>query len=129
MKSPCRNAAVPVLVAAMLLLLPSSVKPQAVSAVENLRAFAKLYGYVKYFHPSDAAAETDWDAFAIYGAERVLGVESRDELNSTLHELFRGAVERSIRLSSRCPTRVKPLKFEALNSLADYRQEHNLVGK
>jgi hypothetical protein len=35
---------------------------------ENLNAFAKAYGYVKYFHPSDEASGTDWNRFAIYGA-------------------------------------------------------------
>src|SRR5690606_5072623 len=29
--------------------------PAAARAVDNLRAFAKLYGYVRYFHPADAA--------------------------------------------------------------------------
>lgn len=29
--------------------------------VANLTAFAKLYGHVKYFHPSDEAREIDWD--------------------------------------------------------------------
>ena len=28
--------------------------------VDNLRTFAKAYGYVKYFHPSDEASDIDW---------------------------------------------------------------------
>ncbi|MHC4406462.1 MAG: S41 family peptidase [Planctomycetota bacterium] len=56
--------------------------------VENLRAFAKLYGYVRFFHPSDEAAETDWDTFAVYGAERVLAVGDGGDLAGTLEELF-----------------------------------------
>jgi hypothetical protein len=34
---------------------------------DNIRAFSKLYGYVRWFHPSDEAQQIDWDKFAIYG--------------------------------------------------------------
>ena len=47
---------------------------------EGLQAFAKLYGYIKYFHPSDEAAAIDWDAFAVYGAEEVAKSKSKEEL-------------------------------------------------
>ena len=40
-------------------------------ALQNLCAFTRLYGYVRYFHPSDAASATDWERFAIYGARQV----------------------------------------------------------
>jgi len=36
--------------------------------LENLQAFTHLYGYVRYFHPSDEARPIDWDKFAVYGA-------------------------------------------------------------
>jgi Periplasmic protease len=63
-------------------------EPPRDEQVENLRAFAKLYGYVRYFHPSDAAAGTDWDQFAMYGAQEVKNAASRAELRSTLETLF-----------------------------------------
>jgi C-terminal processing protease CtpA/Prc len=56
--------------------------------VENLRAFAKLYGYVRFFHPSDQASRIDWDRFAVLGASRVCAVSERDQLRQTLEELF-----------------------------------------
>ncbi len=56
--------------------------------VENLRAFATLYGYVRYFHPSDAAANTDWDAFAIHGVRQVRNAANRAELRAELEALF-----------------------------------------
>jgi len=34
---------------------------------KNIYAFARIYGYIKYFYPSDEAANTDWDVFSIYG--------------------------------------------------------------
>ena len=36
------------------------------TTIENLLAFAKLYGYVRYFHPSDAASSIDWERFAVH---------------------------------------------------------------
>ena len=59
-------------------------EPSTEEQVENVRAFAKLYGYVRYFHPSDAAAETDWDKFAVHGAQKVKTAASRAELRSDL---------------------------------------------
>jgi C-terminal processing protease CtpA/Prc len=56
--------------------------------IQNLRAFTKLYGYVKYFHPSDEASQIDWDKFAIYGIEKVKKAENRQELKTALEELF-----------------------------------------
>ncbi len=56
---------------------------------EELRAFAKLYGYVRYFHPSDEAAALDWNTFAIEGARRVVEAEHREQLRTILLELFR----------------------------------------
>ncbi len=57
--------------------------------VENLRAFATLYGYVRYFHPSDAAANTDWDAFAIHGVRQAKNAANRAELRAELEALFK----------------------------------------
>ena len=56
--------------------------------IENLKTFTKLYGYVKYFHPSDEAATLDWDRFAVYGAKKVQNAESQKELISILNEPF-----------------------------------------
>ncbi|MFH2007403.1 MAG: S41 family peptidase [bacterium] len=55
----------------------------------NLEAFTRLYGYVRYFHPSDEAAALDWNAFAIHGAGRVAAARTQDELAATLRQLFR----------------------------------------
>ena len=56
--------------------------------IQNLRAFAKLYGYVRYFHPSDEASRIDWDRFAIYGCRTVKNAKSTEELRSVLQGLF-----------------------------------------
>ncbi len=83
-------------IAAPLLAIVGCAPPAGDPTVENVRAFTKAYGYVRYFHPSDAAAEVDWDAFAAAGAERVAGIESADELRVALEELF-GPIAPSVR--------------------------------
>ncbi len=45
--------------------------------IENLATFARAYGYIRFFHPTDAAAAADWDRIAIAGVEAV--VEARDD--------------------------------------------------
>ncbi|HOD53706.1 MAG TPA: S41 family peptidase [Candidatus Cloacimonadota bacterium] len=56
--------------------------------IQNLKAFAKMYGYVRFFYPGDEAQEIDWDQFAIYGCDHVLNAENDVELIRILHELF-----------------------------------------
>ena len=56
--------------------------------VANLHSFARLYGVVRWFHPSDAAAAIDWDHFAIDGARRVIDASDADALRVRLADLF-----------------------------------------
>ncbi|NIM15831.1 MAG: hypothetical protein GTO45_27895 [Candidatus Aminicenantes bacterium] len=82
-----------ILLLTVLLLCPGiftrgSSTPAAPQAKKNIEAFAKLYGYVKYFHPSDEAYKIDWDRFAIYGVKRVEPAKNSAELKKILEELF-----------------------------------------
>ncbi len=45
-----------------------AARPLTARGMENVTAFTKLLGYVRHFHPSDEAAKTNWDAFAIEGS-------------------------------------------------------------
>lgn len=58
------------------------------TVIENIRAFAKLYGYIKYFYPGDEARVIDWDRFAMYGVEHVKNASSREDLKNKLNDLF-----------------------------------------
>jgi hypothetical protein len=58
------------------------------SPVDSLRAFTRLYGLVRWFHPSDEASAIDWDAFAVHGAARVRAAPTLAALQATLTELF-----------------------------------------
>ncbi len=63
-------------------------RPQ-VSQVDQLRAFTKVYGYARFFHPSDEAAEADWEKLAIDGAARILEMKKNESLDQVLLEIFR----------------------------------------
>ena len=56
--------------------------------VENLAAFARIYGLVRWFYPSDEAQNIDWNQFALYGSSQVVGCRSVDDLKKKLETLF-----------------------------------------
>lgn len=60
----------------------------SVRKIENLKTFAKLYGYIRYFHPSDEAAYIDWEKFAAYGCKKVENITATQDLIITLRALF-----------------------------------------
>lgn len=75
----------------LLLTFLISIKgfSQNQSKIDNLKTFAKAYGYVKYFHPSDEAAHIDWGNFSIYGAKQIERCSTQGEVISTLNQLFK----------------------------------------
>ncbi len=65
-----------------------NVAPLTDRALENLVAFTRLLGYVRYFHPSDEAARVNWDFFATRGVYTVESAASPEELAERLTGLF-----------------------------------------
>ena len=61
---------------------PVSERSRALSPVQlgNLTAFARLFGYVRHFHPSDQAATADWNAVAIEGIPVAEGASNTEDL-------------------------------------------------
>ena len=57
-------------------------------SIENLTAFARMYGYVRYFHPSDEASRINWDRFAIYGTKVVERSQNSEGLKRNLEQVF-----------------------------------------
>jgi C-terminal processing protease CtpA/Prc len=64
-------------------------RPLQGRARENLMAFTRRLGYVRYFHPSDQAAATQWEQLAIEGVRAVEGAKNPVELAQTLEGLVR----------------------------------------
>jgi C-terminal processing protease CtpA/Prc len=65
-------------------------RPLTGGGLDNLVAFTRLLGYVRHFHPSDEAAVTAWDVFAVDGVLTVESAKNPDELAERLSTIFRG---------------------------------------
>lgn len=60
-------------------------------ALDNVVAFARLYGIVRYFHPSDEAAALDdaaWQRFVMRGVREVESARDAATLDTRLEKLF-----------------------------------------
>lgn len=60
----------------------------------NLVALTRLLGYVRYFHPTQAVADTDWDLFAVQAVRQVEAAATPDELAQILQAAFQGVAPR-----------------------------------
>ena len=63
-------------------------KNGGITEIQNIITFARLYGYLRFFHPSDQARAIKWDRFALHGVQFVKDAETQAELLSKLRELF-----------------------------------------
>lgn len=81
------RAAVLALIAATAVLSAQSVS-QTPRETGNVAALARLYGVVRYFYPSDAAAALDWNRFAVHGVSRVRSAPDTATLQAALEALF-----------------------------------------
>jgi C-terminal processing protease CtpA/Prc len=68
--------------------MPTSPPSGDEQVMANLAAFARLYGYVRYFHPSDEAADLDWNQVAINGVLAVRDATSPADLAQKLAAFF-----------------------------------------
>lgn len=57
--------------------------------LENLTAFARLFGYVRYFHPSDQAAGVWWERLALAGVQEAEPAKDPQDLARRLESFFR----------------------------------------
>jgi C-terminal processing protease CtpA/Prc len=65
-----------------------AARAKPVDELQSLQAFAHLHGYVRFFHPTDAAAEADWGALAARGAAVVRDASTLGELTDRLETIF-----------------------------------------
>lgn len=56
--------------------------------IDELESFFRLASEVRFFHPSDGVADTDWEQFLAYGAYRVAQTENSADYINVLRELF-----------------------------------------
>ncbi|MEK6282727.1 MAG: S41 family peptidase [Acidobacteriota bacterium] len=70
-------------------MLAEPARPLHARGLENLTAFTRLLGYVRHFHPSDEAAATDWNVFAVEGVRVTEPAKDAADLAQKLETLFR----------------------------------------
>jgi len=79
------------LTAIVVLIATAFAAPTAERApqreIDYVAAFARLYGVVRYFYPSDAAAALDWNRFAVHGVSHVRVASDLKGLETTLNRL------------------------------------------
>ncbi len=64
----------------------------------NLIAFAKVYGYVQYFYPSDEAQKVYWSRIAVRGCRDMLLIKTDNDLVSRLNFFYK-TIAPSIKIS------------------------------
>jgi hypothetical protein len=55
----------------------------------NLISFAKVYGYVQFFHPSDEAQQVHWAPLAVKGCLDMLSIKNDEDLIARLNFYFK----------------------------------------
>lgn len=95
--------------------------------IKNLEAFTKLYGYVRYFHPSDEAAGIEWDKFAIYGADATSKATTDEELVAVLNKLFK-PIAPSVVISKNAQFKLETITPKDVSAYKPVYWFHNGVG-
>ncbi|MBL7887946.1 MAG: hypothetical protein JNL24_00245 [Bacteroidia bacterium] len=54
----------------------------------NILTFAEIYGYIRYFYPSEEAKVIDWDKFVIYSLKKIYSCKDDNQLINTLDSLY-----------------------------------------
>jgi C-terminal processing protease CtpA/Prc len=63
-------------------------RPLTSRGLQNLQALTRLFGYVRYFHPSDETAAVDWNSLAIDAVRTVEPAQTPQELVERLRRVF-----------------------------------------
>ena len=56
--------------------------------LENVAAFTRLYGVIRFFYPGDAAANADWSRVAVEGVAAVRTAPDSNTLAARLRDVF-----------------------------------------
>jgi len=79
---------IPFFAVTVLIAFQANAQVTKEQKVANLSTFAKVYGYVRYFHPSEEASKVNWEQFLYYGAKEVENAENSQILKEKLNDLF-----------------------------------------
>jgi len=99
--------------------------PDLEREVGNLAAFARVYGYVRFFYPGDHAATVDWDKFAVLNTEAVRAAKNPAALRAALLQAFQ-PVAPCLRLAEKLPASSSPPADRSSDSRLTYWQHAGL---
>ncbi|MBV9881677.1 MAG: hypothetical protein JO276_01560 [Sphingomonadaceae bacterium] len=108
---------------------PGDVAPRPLDArgLANLHAFARAYGLVRFFHPSDEAAHADWNALAMLGVEQVEGARNPAELAAALNRIFQPVAPGFAAVTGTHPPS-RPIPARPAGAVGALRWEHVGMG-
>lgn len=66
----------------------AAARARTIGELESLQAFAHIYGHVRFFHPTDAAADAAWRELAAQGVAEVREASTLGELTERLEAFF-----------------------------------------
>ena len=92
-------------------------RPLAPRGLDNVVAFTRLVGYVRFFHPSEVAATTNWDDITVRGIRLVERAPDADSLVATLRAIL-APIAPSVavyRTGTRAPTPVAAPSAESVS--------------
>lgn len=75
---------------ASIALFPFHSDAQTLSPqqIDQIAAFAKVYGYARWFYPGDEAQKVNWNQLASYGVAEVSKSENPEALKNALDKIF-----------------------------------------
>lgn len=95
-------------------------RPLNDTGLRNLVALARLVGYVRYFHPSDAAAATDWLPFIVQALPKVEDARDPATLATELQAAF-GTIALNLRVFETGRDPAPPAKLQPPSSRDDLK--------
>ena len=110
-----------------LIVLAEPARPLTARGLANLIAFTRLLGYVRHFHPSDEAAATNWDSFAVEGVRGVESAKNAADLAQKLEHIFR-PVAPTVRVflpgaRPRLPHDLRPSEYDPTLKVISWRHK------
>src|ERR1022692_2901414 len=74
-----------------LLLLSATISfSQEVSETEKIESLCKIWGYLKYFHPTVAEGDMDWDAVFVSEVNALYSLKTTEAINRNYINLVNG---------------------------------------
>jgi hypothetical protein len=86
-------------------------------SLRNLKAFADIYGQIRYFYAGQEAREMDWESFVLEGIKQLEGLKDDNSLLEKLNELFK-PIAPALSINTKSGMKINPKPDNALDKVA-----------